>query len=126
MEERLYLCIKHNDIEDFLSYFNQCDNKNRIEDKWIDGATPLILCVIFGNIEMIEFLIKNNANIEAQDMFGYTPILWASNKGIQYIIKLLLKYNADVSKKNLRALNAFDLYVKYNPNRNNILYLLKE
>lgn len=125
MEERLYLFIKHNHIQDFLSYFKENDNNNRIEDKWIDGATPLILSVIFGNIEMIEFLLENNANIEAQDMFDNTPLLWACNKGIDCIIKLLLKYKADITKMNSRGLNAFDLYSKYNPNKNSIVYLLK-
>ena len=115
MEERLYLSIKHNDIEDFLSYFN--DNKNRIEDKWIDGSTPLILSVIFGNIEMVEYLLENNANIEAKDIFEYTPILWACNKGVNYIIELLLQHNADINKRNLRGLNGIDLYNKYNQNR---------
>ena len=117
MEERLYLSIKHNDIEDFLSYFNENDNKNRIEDKWIDGSTPLILSVIFGNIEMVEYLLENNANIEAKDIFEYTPILWACNKGVNYIIKLLLQHNADINKRNLRGLNGIDLYNKYNKNR---------
>lgn len=117
MEERLYLSIKHNDIEDFLSYFNENDNKNRIEDKWIDGSTPLILSVIFGNIEMVEYLLENNANIEAKDIFEYTPILWACNKGVNYIIELLLQHNADINKRNLRGLNGIDLYNKYNKNR---------
>ena len=39
-----------------------------------DEATPLAWAVYFGKLEMVEFLVDRDANINAPDKNGYTPL----------------------------------------------------
>ena len=45
-----------------------------IEDKDIDGHTPLLLAAKWGKTETVKLLIERRANIEAKDSKGRTPL----------------------------------------------------
>jgi ankyrin repeat protein len=49
---------------------------------------------------MIEFLLQNNANIEARNANGDTPLLLSAKYGLLDISRLLLKHNANIFAKN--------------------------
>jgi ankyrin repeat protein len=79
-----------------------------------------------GNIEVIKELLKFNADIDAKDRFGFTPLIWglflnyfiklnyrliffiASSKGNIEAIKELLKFNADIDAKDKYGYTALD------------------
>jgi uncharacterized protein len=56
-----------------------------------------------GNREAIQFLLGNEADTNAADTNGYTPLYWAVFFGNKNGIKLLLKYGADVNKANNKS-----------------------
>lgn len=45
-----------------------------------DGFTPLHLAVISGNLQLITFLLANNANVYAVDNEKHTVVHWATGK----------------------------------------------
>lgn len=44
---------------------------------------------------VVELLIKANAHVNAQDAWGYTPLIYASKQGHAHIVKMLLDAGAD-------------------------------
>ena len=59
---------------------------------------------------MVKFLLENNANINAVDMFNYTPLMWACYRGRNDIIELLLKNKANLNHINNQGLSCKDIY----------------
>lgn len=65
-----------------------------------DQATPLIVASLFGENELIEYLIKKRANVNVQDRFGSTPLHQAASSAHERAVSILLDANADVTLKN--------------------------
>ena len=42
------------------------------------GETPLHRAAAFGNEKIIQLLLSTGATVDARDMFGDTPLSWAS------------------------------------------------
>jgi len=67
-----------------------------------NGMTPLMMACREGIVEIVEELIKRNADINAQDVMGWTPLIWSvhySKQGEMEIISLLISAGADVTIK---------------------------
>lgn len=67
-----------------------------------NGMTPLMIACKEGSEKVVEELIKRNADINAQDVMGWTPLIWSVHHrkhGEMEIILLLLNAGADVSIK---------------------------
>lgn len=103
-------------------FLNACANgdlsecKRMLDDKLIDinattcdGLTGLHEAAICGNIELLEFLLKQGANIDCCDNEGWTPLHAAASLGQTEIVKLLLKYQASVTIVNCENFLAYDL-----------------
>ncbi|KAF5271907.1 hypothetical protein FQR65_LT05054 [Abscondita terminalis] len=71
-------------------------------DGW--GRTPLHAAVKEGHLEVVRLLIKRNANVNAQDEAGVTPLLLAgaskNNSTFEDIVELLVNGGADVNLRN--------------------------
>ncbi|KAK4887174.1 hypothetical protein RN001_003445 [Aquatica leii] len=71
-------------------------------DGW--GRTPLHPAVKEGHVEVVRLLIKRNANVNAQDEAGVTPLLLAggskNNSTFEDIVELLVNGGADVNLRN--------------------------
>ena len=57
---------------------------------------------------IIELLLKNNANINAKNSYGETPLMMASQHGCSHIVKLLLDWRDELGAG--VDLNARDIY----------------
>ena len=66
--------------------------------QWKDGKTPLHLLVQLGgdNLKFTWMLLKHNADINARDNRGITPVFEASKYRNPDLLQLLLDHNADV------------------------------
>lgn len=74
-----------------------------------NGMTPLMIACKQGSEKIVEELIKRNADINAQDVLGYTPLIWSvrhSECVEMKIILLLLNAGADATIKCFRGLTA--------------------
>lgn len=69
---------------------------NCINQKNVDGYTPLILACYRSNNEVAVFLIENGALINENSPMG-TALMAAIVKGNNEIVSLLIKKNADVN-----------------------------
>lgn len=70
------------------------------------GVTPLILAVENHDVSMVEFVLKNGAVIDAQDMMGRTALMAAVDEGNNDILLYLLKNGADLKIKDNQNANA--------------------
>lgn len=59
------------------------------------GFTPLHIASHFGHLNIVKFLLEQNADIECQTINGYTPLHQATQQGHTLIINILLKHNAN-------------------------------
>jgi len=62
--------------------------------------TPLFTAVQTGSPEVVEFLIKNKANVNAKDSEGNTPAHIAASAGNEKMVALLQKNGAGLKIKN--------------------------
>ncbi|MFC2720545.1 MAG: ankyrin repeat domain-containing protein, partial [Bacteroidota bacterium] len=88
--ENMFLHIQKREnevLKDFLS-------KNGIETTDPEGRTALINAAFYNNIDLLEWLINQEADINAKDYIGYTALHFACQEGHIDSVKLLLLNNA--------------------------------
>ena len=61
------------------------------------GDTALCISSKHGHLKMVEFLLKNGADVDAVGQYGYTALHWAARNGYNDITKALIKNNSNVS-----------------------------
>jgi len=96
------LCLKTNkDCKKYLNSFSYF------------GYSPIVLAAYNNNFDLMEYLLKNGAEINLKNKFLQTPlhllILMKNKKAIQF----LLKNNADITIKDIKGNTAKDLYKEY-------------
>lgn len=71
-------------------------------------ATPLIVACDMGYFSTSDFLIREGANVNVQDYFGMSPLMYASMIDIK-LVNLLINSNADISMVNKWGKSAKDI-----------------
>lgn len=61
----------------------------------LNRFTPLHVAAHFGQIQMVRFLLENDAKVESVTKDNYTPLHQAAQQGHTLIINLLLKHKAN-------------------------------
>lgn len=61
--------------------------------------TPLSLACSGGRFEVVDILLKRNANKEHRNVSDYTPLSLAASGGYVNIIKLLLNHGAEINSR---------------------------
>ncbi|CAH0549306.1 unnamed protein product [Brassicogethes aeneus] len=78
-----------------------------------DNRTALHVAGLTGNVEMANVLVSNGADINAQDINGYSPLIFAVDNNHTKITEYLINHGADVnlrgSKDNRTALHVAGL-----------------
>ena len=74
-----------------------------IDDKTVDGATPLLISLALGNLEMAKRLIEYGANINIADNEGLTPLHIACQEGYTEMAHLLVDKGAIVRLKSAKG-----------------------
>lgn len=81
-----------------------------------DGTTykkTLIEAAKFGNRELVEYLLQNNANVNVKDSDGSTALFWAAVRGDQDLVKLLIDKGADVNEKDNQGSTALHVAAQH-------------
>lgn len=73
-----------------------------------DGHTLLTYASRANRIEIVEMLIKANADVNATCKYGDNPLIHASEKNNSKVIEILLKENADVNMQNEEGKTCID------------------
>ncbi|XP_055618347.1 L-asparaginase isoform X2 [Toxorhynchites rutilus septentrionalis] len=63
------------------------------------GRTALHVGAMYGNLEIVQYLIKNYADIDAVDYLGFTPLDYAVKLNSQPVIDFLLAKNAKLGEE---------------------------
>ncbi len=80
-------------------YFENAVTERSLSMNLKDGQTPLHIAVISGHSGIAEYLIKNGANLSAQDLAGATPLHEAVRYGQTDLVSMLLKNGANPNAK---------------------------
>lgn len=64
------------------------------------GWSALMEACRQGNLEVVKYLVKKGANINAKNKFGWTPLMIACELGHSEIVDFLLKNGARINEKN--------------------------
>ena len=97
--------------------------------------TALHYAVKYHEYDIAELLIEKGANVNAVDIYGWHPLLYAVNDGNLKLSELLLKNGANLEQKNSETgnisidyaisnndTNMINLLLKYEPKNNNIMF----
>ena len=99
--ENLFTAISNGDLQYLIEKVNVGIDFNTFSN---EGRSTLHVAVISKKLEVVEFLINNNTNINAQDSFMKTPLHIAVEKQYDDIAALLLSYdNIDVNIPDLKG-----------------------
>jgi len=67
----------------------------------LNGNTPLMLAIMFNNLQIVELLLHYGADVNIQNEFGFTALILAASFGRTQILPLLIKNSVDINKTDL-------------------------
>ncbi|XP_004711133.2 ankyrin repeat and SAM domain-containing protein 6 [Echinops telfairi] len=90
-----------------------------------DGATPLMLAAVMGQLPLVQLLVERHADVDKQDsVHGWTALMQATYHGNKEIVKYLLAQGADVALRAKNGYTAFDLVMLLNDADTELVRLL--
>uniref|UniRef100_A0A8C5KZD0 Ankyrin repeat and sterile alpha motif domain containing 6 n=1 Tax=Jaculus jaculus TaxID=51337 RepID=A0A8C5KZD0_JACJA len=90
-----------------------------------DGATPLMLAAVTGQLPLVQLLVERHADVDKQDsVHGWTALMQATYHGNKEIVKYLLNQGADVTLRAKNGYTAFDLVMLLNDPDTELVRLL--
>jgi hypothetical protein len=101
LRDSMSLSINTSVVESYIK--NEFELTREVKD---DGIMDTMLqAARKGNTERVKGLLRDNSTgIETRDYLGYTPIMWAIQRGHRDIVELLINVGkADLDVKNLRG-----------------------
>lgn len=96
--------IKAGKTEELKERFNE-DSVNTTDE---DGNTLLHIAVLRNDPVIVHFLISMNADIEARNTLGKTPLLLGLNQECYEAVKVLIEYNANIFAKDDYGISPFE------------------
>ncbi|XP_060110043.1 ankyrin repeat and SAM domain-containing protein 6 [Heteronotia binoei] len=90
-----------------------------------DGASPLMIAAVTGQLPLVQLLVSRNAEIDKQDnVHGWTALMQATYHGNKEVVKYLLNQGADVNLRAKNGYTAFDLIMLLNDPDAEVIRLL--
>lgn len=92
--------VSYDHEENYISH-SQKDQYRLYQNDDRCGYTPLMYAVRYGDAEMVKFLIKHGADVNARDFCGFTPVSIVAdslndNTGVE-ILHILIENGADIN-----------------------------
>jgi len=78
-----------------------------------ENSTPAYIAASNGQLDVIEFLAKNGADLNKKNDMGYTPSHAASQEGHEECLKFLANFGADIDLKTKDGESCLDLAKRY-------------
>ncbi|XP_069127645.1 transient receptor potential cation channel subfamily A member 1-like isoform X2 [Argopecten irradians] len=75
--------------------------------------TPLHRAALFNHVNVVEYLLQQGADIDAQDSQDRTPLLIAASKGCWRTVQCLIVNNVSISKTDRENRNFLHLAIKF-------------
>ena len=104
-KERFFKAAEKGNIERIKELMDYID----INTKDTYRINALMHALIFNNLESVEFLLENGADVNSIDYEYQTPLIYAVQKNNAEIVKLLISKGADINFKDARNRTALDI-----------------
>ena len=95
----LISAIKNGDFNTAKAFLESNPNLD-LDQRDNEGNNALITAYKMGHTEMVQLLLANGANINAQDKNGWTILMMAAYKGHTKIVRSLLANGANINAQN--------------------------
>jgi ankyrin repeat protein len=89
--ERFYQAIRNDNAGDLRALVESQD----VNAKDSRGATPLMYAAAFGNAQQMKFLLEAGADVNGQNAFHATALIWAGGDAVKS--RMLIEHGADVN-----------------------------
>lgn len=73
-----------------------------------DGWSPMHYAATNGHLEIVEYLVSKEADVDIESPNQTTPLMMASRFGHIKVVKFLLDHDADLAKQNQQQMTAID------------------
>ncbi|XP_040405285.1 ankyrin repeat and SAM domain-containing protein 6 isoform X2 [Cygnus olor] len=91
----------------------------------VDGASPLMIAAVTGQLPLVQLLVEKNAEVDKQDnVHGWTALMQATYHGNKEVVKYLLNQGADINLRAKNGYTAFDLIMLLNDPDTELVRLL--
>jgi ankyrin repeat protein len=90
--EKLYSPIRENKLTELERLLDRKGVANVADDR---GVTPLMYAAAVGSLDAMRLLIDNGADVNAQNGYGSTALMWSVSDAAK--VRLLLGHGADVN-----------------------------
>ena len=87
-----------------------------INAKKLDGVTALIVATNHRKDDVVKALIDHGANVNITDNNGWSPLMFAAEKGHLTIMQALLDKNADTKQTNKAGMTVFNIIERKDSN----------
>ncbi|KAH9512290.1 hypothetical protein Btru_041394 [Bulinus truncatus] len=94
------------------------DNKVSLNAVYINGQTSLVHATINGHRQVSEILLSNGAQVDKEDSFKRTPLMYAAQSGDLESMKLFIQHQADCSHQDLGRIEVEDLLLQHGADPN--------
>lgn len=123
VNDSLYQAVINNDTTAIKDFIKKGAEVNAVKQQGWTKINLLITAVNKQNAEAVNVLLQNGADVNWEDGFNTTALMYAASNGNISIVKLLLDNGADISHKDKQGNDAI-LAAKENKH-NNIVKLLQ-
>ena len=117
--ERFYQAIRNDNNGELKALIGSQD----VNAKDSRGATPLMYAAAFGNTRQMKLLLESGADVNAQNTFRATALIWAGGDAVKS--RMLIDHGADVNVRTEQGQTPLTVAAKRNGNADLVRLLLK-
>ena len=120
VSDRFYQAIRNDNAGDLKALIGSQD----VNAKDSRGATPLMYAAAFGNARQMKLLLESGADVNAQNTFHATALIWAGGDAVKS--RMLIEHGADINVRTQQGRTALMAAAKRNGNADLVRLLLEK
>ena len=120
VSDRFYQAIRNDNAGD-LRALSESQDVNAKDSR---GATPLMYAAAFGNARQMKLLLESGADVNAQNTFHATALIWAGGDAVKS--RMLIEHGADINVRTQQGRTALMAAAKRNGNADLVRLLLEK